>query len=46
MNYTKPQVNTLGDATAVIQRPNGQKPPFQVFETGKVLQDPAYDLDE
>jgi hypothetical protein len=43
MNYTKPEVNTLGDATTVIE--SITKPPYQVFERGKNLQ-AAYDLDE
>jgi hypothetical protein len=45
MNYTKPQVNTLGDAANVIEH-LGQKPPMQQFEPGKTVQLPAYDLDE
>jgi hypothetical protein len=46
MNYTKPEVNTLGDATTVIETINPLKPPVQQFETGTRMQLAAYDLDE
>ncbi|MGB8581321.1 MAG: hypothetical protein WCD47_10905 [Candidatus Sulfotelmatobacter sp.] len=45
MNYTKPEVNTLGDATTVIESING-KPALQPFEPGTRVEKPAYDLDE
>ena len=45
MNYTKPEVDTLGDAATVIEYV-GQKRPAQPFDPGKTLQLPAYDLDE
>jgi hypothetical protein len=43
MNYSKPEVNTIGAATTVIE--SLTKPPQIVFERGKNLQ-AAYDLDE
>lgn len=46
MNYTKPQVTTLGDATTVIEAINPQKPARTPFEPLKTVQLPAYDLDE
>ncbi len=46
MTYTKPQVNTLGDASTVIESINPQKPPVQMFEPLTHRQLPAYDLDE
>jgi len=46
MNYTKPQVNTLGDATVVIESINPSKPKLTVFEATQQRQLPAYDLDE
>ena len=48
MNYTKPEVNTLGDATNVIELINPAKP-FQPGTDGTPLKprvSPAYDLDE
>jgi hypothetical protein len=45
MNYTKPEVNTLGEATTVIELINNSKPAQQPFEPGKTVH-PAYDLDE
>jgi hypothetical protein len=47
MNYTKPEVNTLGDATTVIERINGHKPPTVTTDAPPVpTASPAYDLDE
>ena len=46
MTYTKPEVNTLGNALRVIefvQKPNGGSPDSQTPFTPI---DPAYDLDE
>ena len=45
MNYTKPEVDTLGDAATVIEY-FGHKRPAQPFDPGKTLLLPAYDLDE
>jgi hypothetical protein len=48
MNYTKPEVSTLGDATKVIELINPSKP-FQSGPDGtptKPRVSPAYDLDE
>ena len=47
MHYRKPEVNTLGDAAAVIESINPLKPQKTPFEsqTSRV-QLPAYDLDE
>jgi hypothetical protein len=47
MNYRKPEVNTLGDATTVIEQINGVKPPTSPFDgTQRNKLVPAYDLDE
>jgi len=43
MNYTKPEVSTLGDATNVIEFLG--KPRQTPYEGGKIVS-PAYDLDE
>jgi len=45
MNYTKPEVSTLGDATTVIELILNTKPMQRPFEPNKSLH-PAYDLDE
>jgi hypothetical protein len=48
MNYTKPEVNSLGDAAIAIETINPLKPqrtPFEALSNPKV-QLPAYDLDE
>lgn len=45
MNYTKPEVHTLGDATTVIELILNQKPAQTPHEPGKSVH-PAYDLDE
>jgi hypothetical protein len=47
MNYTKPEVNTLGQAKSVIE--NLHKKPTTAQIEGSPLRnvfDPAYDLDE
>ena len=45
--HTKPEVNTLGDATTVIERINGHKPPTVTTDAPPVpTASPAYDLDE
>ena len=46
MNYTKPQVDTLGDAAAIIGSINPLKPPKLPFDPGNKYSLPAYDLDE
>jgi hypothetical protein len=46
MNYTKPQVSTLGDAATVIENILNQKPVMRPFEVGRTVSIPAYDLDE
>jgi len=47
MNYTKPQVSTLGDATTVIEYNGFTKPPTsQVEPIQNPTLSPAYDLDE
>ena len=43
MNYTKPEVKTLGDATVVIEKIGKQSPPSS---DGVKTEVPAYDLDE
>lgn len=43
MNYKKPEVSTLGDATRVIEFTGN--PSEQPHEIGKTVA-PAYDLDE
>ena len=47
MNYTKPEVSTIGDATSVIENINS-KPPLPLTEPvhNPVGFTPAYDLDE
>ena len=46
MNYTKPEVNTIGDAAAVIEFIAG-KPTVNPSEPRlKPTTNPAYDLDE
>jgi hypothetical protein len=45
MNYAKPEVNTLGDATTVIEFNGTTKPSQRPYELGKTVA-PAYDLDE
>ena len=46
MTYTKPEINTLGDAASVIQ--NGTKSITGTFDPldGRFDVQPAYDLDE
>lgn len=44
MNYRKPEVKTLGEATVVIELIQS-KPNTRPFETGKQVS-AAYDLDE
>jgi hypothetical protein len=46
MPYTKPEINTLGDASSVIQ--NQTKWPPSTFDplTGTFCLAPAYDFDE
>ena len=46
MMYTKPEINTLGDAASVIR--NVGKVPQHQFDPGDFTNDliPAYDLDE
>jgi hypothetical protein len=46
MNYAKPQVDTLGDAAAIIESINPLKPPRTPFDFGQKVSQPAYDLDE
>jgi len=47
MNYTKPEVNTLGGATSVIEKVNNSKPAAPPIEsTLRPTVQPAYDLDE
>ena len=48
MNYTKPRLNTMGDAKNVIAQGATQKPPTGRLEPGSLTQHviPAYDLDE
>jgi hypothetical protein len=46
MNYSKPEVKTLGHAKSVIER-NYKVPPINVFDPYRILtMTPAYDLDE
>lgn len=46
MTYTKPEINTLGNASTVIQNGTKQEP-FQPDDLGSVgVIQPAYDLDE
>jgi len=45
MNYTKPEVNTLGQAAAVIEH-LGYKPVPGTADGIKQVFNPAYDLDE
>jgi hypothetical protein len=48
MNYTKPQVNTMGEATRVIASGQTQKPQTGPLEPHSMTLHviPAYDLDE
>jgi len=47
MNYTKPQVSTLGDATTVIEYNGTNKPMTEFVEPiHNPTAAPAYDLDE
>jgi hypothetical protein len=46
MNYTKPEVSTLGDATTAIEAILGVRPPGPPPESAFVQTAPAYDLDE
>jgi hypothetical protein len=46
MNYTKPEIATLGEAVRVIEQRTA-KTPQQVFEAiNKPMLNAAYDLDE
>jgi hypothetical protein len=45
VNYTKPEVHTLGDAMTVIESLDHLKVPRQPFDPGKTLSLPAYELD-
>jgi hypothetical protein len=47
MNYSKPEVNTLGQAKSVIENAQGIKPLSTVTDGVKPNRlPPAYDLDE
>jgi len=46
MNYSKPEVNLLGQAKNVIEQSQTIKPPHTVVETPTSKCSPAYDLDE
>ena len=47
MNYSKPEIYTLGNAKAVIEQINPQKPPTSLIDNPfKPGVPPAYDLDE
>ena len=46
MNYTKPEVSTLGDATSVIELIHNSKTPMPPPEFRGATVGPAYDLDE
>jgi hypothetical protein len=48
MNYTKPEVSTIGDATAVIERIGNSKPTPKTSDPNVLhpTASPAYDLDE
>ncbi len=47
MNYSKPEVKTLGDAKNVIEQSQTIKTPKTVLEgSGPARCSPAYDLDE
>jgi hypothetical protein len=48
MNYSKPEVNILGQAMSVIEQNHAVKPPFTAQETliPPAKCSPAYDLDE
>jgi hypothetical protein len=47
MNYTKPQLNTMGDARNVIASGQTVKPPMGTLEAhSSQYVIPAYDLDE
>ena len=45
MNYSKPEVKTLGQAKMVIER-TGKKVTTQVIDPSFKVLNPAYDLDE
>jgi len=45
MNYSKPEVNTLGEAVSVIEAVSS-KPPLNQSDPTKKNINPAYDLDE
>ena len=44
MNYTKPEVAVLGNASAVIEQTSGKVAPKQ--DSPSPISTPAYDLDE
>jgi hypothetical protein len=49
MNYTKPELNILGEAKSVIEQYGGAKidlPLLDGVNPPKSLPNPAYDLDE
>jgi len=47
MDYSKPEIRTLGDATRLIESINPLKPPLRPFDAlGNPRTLPAYDLDE
>jgi hypothetical protein len=46
MNYTKPEVAVLGDATVVIEQTISKANPVVPDGTGGKHLNPAYDLDE
>jgi hypothetical protein len=46
MNYTKPEVAVLGEATTVIESQIVNKTPRNAFDGTKPSLLPAYDLDE
>jgi len=47
MNYTKPEVSTLGHATTAIEYVNNQKTSFPLIDPQiNPTHGPAYDLDE
>jgi len=46
MNYTKPEVRTLGDATTVIEHITGKPTTNPSEPLVRPTTNPAYDLDE
>jgi hypothetical protein len=46
MNYTKPEVSTLGDARTVIEHITGKPTVMPSEPRLQPTTDPAYDLDE